>query len=64
MKLNWHHHCKYNFIPLYCSSGKDRIIFATKEDHDEYSKATYLLEDDGDDEPGMILQEKYLSCDK
>ena len=34
--------------------GKDRIIFATKEDHDERSKAAYLLEeDDDDDEPGM-----------
>ncbi|XP_077983785.1 mitochondrial intermembrane space import and assembly protein 40-B-like [Glandiceps talaboti] len=40
----------------YCrQEGKDKIIFATKDDHDEPSKADIDFEDDDDDEPGLIL---------
>ncbi|XP_070558454.1 mitochondrial intermembrane space import and assembly protein 40-B-like [Ptychodera flava] len=40
----------------YCrEEGKDKIIFVTREDHEEPSTADIDFEDDDDDEPGLIL---------
>ncbi|KAK3754896.1 hypothetical protein RRG08_020809 [Elysia crispata] len=40
----------------YCKEdGKDQVIFATKEDMDEPSKAIINVQDDSEEQPGLIL---------